>query len=47
MMPCFFWYCVLHFTRSVAMRQLLSGICANDISHTGKTSSRSLPMTPT
>ena len=44
MMPCFFWYCVLHFTRSVAMRQRFSGICANDISHTGSTSSRSLPM---
>ena len=28
-------------------RQRLSGICANDISHTGNTSSRSLPITPT
>ena len=46
-MPCFFWYLTLHFTRSVAMRQLLSGNLANDISHTGNTCSRSLPITPT
>ncbi len=47
MMPWRFWYRVLHFTRSVAMRQRLSAMPANDISHTGNTSSRSLPRTPT
>ena len=46
-MPCRFWYLTLHFTRSVAMRQLLSDILANDISHTGNTRRRWLPMTPT
>ena len=46
-MPCFFWYLTLHFTRSVAMCQLYSDIFANDISHTGNTCSRSLPITPT
>ena len=47
MMPCFFWYCVLHFTRSVAIFQRFSGILSNDISQGGNTSSRSLPTTPT
>jgi len=44
--PCFFWYFVLHLTRSVARCHVRSGIWANDISQTGKARRRSLPMTP-
>ena len=46
-MPCFFWYSMLCFTRSVAIGSPVSASLPKSSSHTGSVRTRSLPIAAT